>query len=157
MTFEELIAAFAATYGIEGLEAGNGTATLDVDGMEVSILYDGPANTVTLCGEIGEPPATAEGRFGEVMLQANFLFGGTEGATLAQDPETRAFAIVRALELPGLDPDAFSEAVERFVNQLERWKRLLADFRPIMLQEAQPAETEESRISMMLDQRFLKV
>ena len=157
MTFEELIAAFAARYGIEGLEAGDGAAALDVDGMEVGILYDGPADAVTLCAEIGEPPATAEDRFGGVMLQANFLFRGTDGATLAQDPDTEAFAIVRALELPGLDPDAFSEAVERFVNQLERWKRLLADFRPAMLQTAKQEEPGDPGIAMQFEQNFLKV
>ena len=157
MTFEELIAAFAAEYGIEGLEAGDGAAVLDVDGMEVSILYDGPANTVTLCGEIGESPAEAEGHFGEVMLKANFLFRGTEGATLAQNPETGAFAIVRAFDLPMLDPDVFSGAMEHFVNQLENWKRLLADFRPIMLQGAKQVVPEESGMPVQFDQRFLKV
>ena len=157
MTFEELIAGFAAKYGIEGLEARDGAAVLEVDGMRVNILYDGPANTVTLCGEIGESPAEAEGRFGEVMLQANFLFRGTEGATLAQNPETGVFAIVRALELPWLDADAFSGAMERFVNQQEQWKRLLADFRPIMLQGAKQVVPGESGMPMQFDQRFLKV
>ena len=41
-------------YGIKGLEAEDGAATLEVDVIKVSILYDGPANTVTLCGEISK-------------------------------------------------------------------------------------------------------
>ena len=156
MELKEIADGLAAKFGIEGLAVEDGEAALEIDGMPV-LLSEGEGAAIVMTDFVGEPPAEAEGRFGEVMLQANFLFRGTEGATLAQNPETRAFAIVRALELPGLDPDAFSEAVERFVNQLERWKRLLADFRPAMLQTAKQEEPGDPGIAMQFEQNFLKV
>ena len=92
MEFNELIAAFAAKYGIRGLDGADGAVELEVDGIRVELLDDPQARSLFACAEIGHPPPDANGAFGAMMLQANFLLRGTEGATLCQNPETHAYA-----------------------------------------------------------------
>jgi len=131
MEYKELIEAFAAKNGIGGLEVLDGAAALDIDGMRIAFLNDETAHALILLGEIGAPPPEANGRFGELLMRANYLFRGSDGATFAQNPETNAYALMRSLPLALLDAAALADAIQAFVNTLERWRRALADFRPV--------------------------
>lgn len=86
-------------------------------------------NIVAIYGEIGFPPPDANGKFGEAMLQANHLFGGTDGAVLCQNPETFAYALFRPFPLPSMDVETFCGHVGKLVDQVEGWKRLMEGFR----------------------------
>ena len=155
MEFEEIVNGFAEKFGVDGLAPDeNGTVRLEIDGMGVEILYDMAERTVFLCAEIGEPPPEGRERFAEVLLGANFLFQGTDGATLAQNPETKAYALVRPLNLAGLDVDVLSERLGSFVNGVERWRQTLTDFRDVA--EAVP-ETEAEEVSPLDGHGFLTV
>ena len=63
------------------------------------------------------------------MLQANHLFGGTDGAVLCQNPETFAYALFRPFLLPPMDVETFCGHVGKLVDQVEGWKRLMEGFR----------------------------
>ena len=130
MAFDDLIKEFASKSGMAGLEAQDGAAAVDIDGMRVALLHDRDSDAVLILGEVGAPPPEAEGRFAALLLQANHLFRRTGGATFAQNPETRSYVLMRAMPLPTLDAETLSAALEAFVNTLERWRRLLADYRP---------------------------
>lgn len=130
MEYDELIRSFAKKHGLDGMEILDGTAALDVDGMRIAFLHDEDSNSLVLLGEIGLPPPEADGRFNELLMQANYLFRGSDGATFTQNPETKAFALMRSLTLTLLDASSLAEAVQSFANTLERWRRVLADFRP---------------------------
>ena len=129
MEFNELIAAFAAKYGIKGLDGVDGAAELDVDGVRVELLDDPQARILFACAEIGHPPPDANGAFGAMMLQANFLLRGTEGATLCQNPETYAYALVRPFPLALADVESLAAGLESLVNQTENWRKALAGLR----------------------------
>ena len=129
MEFNELIAAFAAKYGIKGLDGVDGAAELDVDGVRVELLDDPQARSLFACAEIGHPPPDANGAFGAMMLQANFLLRGTEGATLCQNPETHAYALVRPFPLALTDVESLAAGLESLVNQTENWRKTLAGLR----------------------------
>ena len=137
MEFKELLAAFAAKYGIDGLDGADGAAELDVDGVRVELLDDPQSRCALACAEIGLPPPDADGAFGGLMLQANFLLRGTEGATLCQNPETGAYALVRPFPLALADVESLGAGLESLVNQTENWRRVLAGIR-----EAESARTE---------------
>ena len=116
MEFKELLAAFAAKYGVEGFDGADGAAELDVDGVRVELLDD-------------PPPPDANGAFGAMMLQANFLLRGTEGATLCQNPDTQAYALVRPFPLALADVESLAAGLESLVNQTENWRKALAGLR----------------------------
>ena len=126
MEYKELLAAFAAKYGIEGLDGVDGAAELDVDGNRVELLDDQQTRSVLACAEIGFPPPDANGAVGAMMLQANFLLRGTEGATLCQNPETGAYALVRPFPLALTDVESLAAGLEALVNQTENWRKVLA-------------------------------
>ena len=124
MTFEDLVAAFADKLGIGGLNREDGVCAVEIDGMVVSIVHVGEADAVVLHGTVGDAPPEAEGRFAEMLLRANHMFDGTSGATFSQDAVTKRYALQRSLPL------ALATELEKFANSLERWKKLLEDFRP---------------------------
>ena len=68
MEFNELLAAFAAKYGVDGLDGADGVAELEVDGIRVEMLEDSQARSLIACAEIGLPPPDANGAFGTMML-----------------------------------------------------------------------------------------
>ena len=129
MEFKELLAAFAAKYGIEGLNDTDGVAVLEVDGITVELLDDPQTRSMFACAEIGFPPPDADGAFGAMMLKANFLLHGTEGATLCQNPETGAYALVRPFPLALTDAVSLGAGIESLVNQTDNWRKILAGLR----------------------------
>ena len=137
MEFKELIAGFADRYGIEGLDGADGAAELKVDGIRVELLDDPQTHSLFACAEIGHPPPDANGAFGAMMLEANFLLRATEGATLCQNPETHAYALVRPFPLALTDVESLAAGLESLVNQAENWRRVLAGIR-----EAESARSE---------------
>ena len=136
MEFGELIAAFAAKNEIAGLDGADGVVELEVDGIRVELLEDTQARSLVACAEIGLPPPDANGAFGSMMLKANFLLRATAGATLCQNPETGAYALVRPFPLALTDCESLAAGLESLVNQSENWRKALAGLR-----EAESART----------------
>ncbi len=129
MEFKELLSAFAAKYGIDGLEGADGAAELDVEGIRVELLNDLQTHSLVACAEIGHPPPDANGVFGTMMLQANFLLRATDGATLCQNPETEVYALVRPFPLALADVESLAAGLESLVNQAENWRKALSGLR----------------------------
>ena len=141
MEFNELLAAFAAKYGVDGLDGADGVAELEVDGIRVEMLEDSQARSLIACAEIGLPPPDANGAFGAMMLKANFLLRATDGATLCQNPESDAYALVRPFPLALTDCESLAAGLESLVNQAENWRKALAGLR-----EAEAARSETQKV-----------
>ena len=149
MEFKELLAAFAAKYGIEGFDGADGAAELDVDGSRVELLDDPQSHCLLACAEIGLPPPDANGAFGAMMLQANFLLRTTEGATLCQNPESGAYSIVRAFPLALADAASLGAGLESLVNQAETWRKILAGLREAETARAASPDPDDSHHDMI--------
>ena len=138
MEFEQLIREFGDRYGIEGLAANDGAAAITVDGIRLDIIHakpsDAPAakgllvDVVLACAVIGEPPAEGADDFAGTLLRANFLFRGSGGGTLCQNPRTRAYSLVRPFVLSALDVELFAKKLAMLVDQVERWRALLENW-----------------------------
>ena len=149
MEFKELLVAFAAKYGIEGLDGADGVAELDIDGVRVELLNDTHAHSLFACAEIGHPPPDANGAFGAMMLQANFMLRATEGATLCQNPETHAYALVRPFLLRLTDVGTLAAGLESLVNQVANWRKALAGLKHAEDAHAKASETGDSHHDML--------
>ena len=149
MEFKELLAAFAAKYGIKGFDGADGAAALEVDGIPVELLDEPQSRCVLACAEIGNPPPDADGAFGAMMLQANFLLRGTEGATLCQNPDTGAYALVRAFPLALADAGSLGAGLESLVNQTENWRKVLAGLREAETARPAAAQADDSHHDMI--------
>ena len=157
MEYEELMKGFAERTGLQDLTVSDGSAAVAIDGHKVAFIHDDAAATVTIYGEIGFPPPDANGSFGEVMLKANHLFNGTDGAVLCQNPDTFAFALFRPLRLIDMDVETFCDAVGKLVDQVEGWKRVLQGFREAEEAAQDVADEEETLKSLSPVDGFLRV
>ena len=124
MEFNELIADFAKRHNVEDLVATDGAAALDIDGIIVTIV--GGGDVLNLSAEIGEPPAEGAAVFANLLLEANIR----PDVFFAKIPDPGPYVAVRRIPLALVDDDVFDSALESFVNTVETWRRLLADFRP---------------------------
>ena len=149
MEFNELLAAFAAKYGVDGLDGADGVAELEVDGIRVEMLEDSQARSLIACAEIGLPPPDANGAFGSMMLKANFLLRATDSATLCQNPETGAYALVRPFPLARADGESLAAGLESLVNQTENWRKALAGLREAESAQAAAQKVDDSHHDML--------
>ena len=60
-----------------------------------------------------------------MMLKANFLLRATAGATLCQNPETGAYALVRPFPLALADGESLSAGLESLVKEVDNLIRIV--------------------------------
>ena len=136
MTFEDLMAEAGRRLGVD-IVVDEGATQLIVDEMEVSILEMPELESVVLNGVVGEPPPQGLAELHKAMLEANYNFAGTAGSTLSVNPDGGALTLTRLVPLATLDADRFLSLLEGFVNVLEAWRKIVADYRP---DESAPAD-----------------
>ena len=134
MEFNQLIDGFAERHNVENLVAVDGAASLDIDGIIVTMVANG--EVLILSAEIGEPPAEGVAAFANLLLEANLK----SGMFFAKAPEPGPYIAVQRIPLPLIDVDTFDTTLEAFVNQAETWIRLLSDFRPLAKAAAEHVE-----------------
>ena len=135
MTFEELMVEAGRRLGLD-MVVHEGATQLTVDGMDVSILEMPTLESVVLNAVVGDPPPQGREALYRAMLEANSTFAGTAGATLSVNPDGGALVLTRLTPLALLDADRFLSLLESFVNVLETWRKIVADYRP---DESRPA------------------
>jgi len=136
MDFTNLIADFAQRHGIANLAAEDNATALDIDGVIVTLIAVN--DVLSVSAEIGEPPADGRADFAELLLEANMQ----SEAFFAKAPGGDSYILVRRIALPTLEPADFDNALEAFINMVETWRRLLADFRPAAKAAAESAQAD---------------
>ena len=132
METAELIKSLGEKLGVELMLDEDGVCAFEADGMAVTIHDLHELSAIALVGDLGEPPPEHLETLYQALLEANHLFGGTAGATLSRDSATGRFALCRALPCLALDAESFYTAVERFLNTLEVWSKVIRDFRSVV-------------------------
>lgn len=129
MEFGDLLSALSEHLGgAIALEPVEGTVVLSVDDMKLSIIDADTA--VSFVGVVGLPPPEDRlERLYKALLEANHLFTGTGGATFSIDSSTGEITLCRTIPYAVLTAESFCDALTVFVNTLESWIRLVADFR----------------------------
>ena len=140
MTFDELMVEAGKKLNIE-LVTHDGATQLEIDGMEITILEMPALDAIIFNGVIGEPPPQGLEQLYRAMLEANYNFAGTAGATLAVSPNGGELTLTRLVPSVQLDADALLTALEGFTNVLETWRKIVADYRP---DESDAASAEPS-------------
>jgi hypothetical protein len=125
---KELINAFCERLGIKSEANAEGVYAFEVDALEFAVHDLSEQRRVALVGDLGMIPEThPEGLF-RLMLEAQHCFRETEGAVFSVDGERDRLTLNRLLSSPELDNETFFNEVERFVNQLEAWTRIIRDY-----------------------------
>ena len=129
MEFDELMKGFAAKAGVTNFAPdADGVYQVEIDDMGVAFAEVAETRQLLTWADVGEPPPDGRERLYSVLLEATNLGKATGGATFSLDPETGRVRLFRLDPLPFLDQETFVATLEKFVNVLERWRKVVADF-----------------------------
>ena len=134
MCFEDIVSVLERAFGLE-LKFVQDTTVFDVDSedggtkVQVAIHYVSERKLVLMSADLGEPPPEGGERLCRTILEANNLFEGTAGATLALDAATGRFRLQMYESPDELSNDAKAK-VDSFIETALFWSRAIADYRP---------------------------
>ena len=130
MDINEIMEAFGRDLGVEGLAPdADGVYGLDIDGMKIAVAELPDAQLATWA-EVCEPPPEGRERLYRTLMEGMFLGEGTGGAAFSIERESGKVYLHRFDAIAALDAGSFKAMLEKFVNVLEEWRSLIADFRP---------------------------
>ena len=126
---DELIKAFAKNLGLELELDDSGSCTFASDDFTITFTDLRELESIALTADIGLPPPEKLEKLYKFMLEANYLFNATSGATLSINADSGHVALCSIFAYRGADADVFAHAVERFVNTCESWSKIVAQYR----------------------------
>lgn len=137
MIFKELISGLGEKMGIMGgIEIDDeGRTLLEFDGMGVVLQGVDEANKLTLLSPVGLPPPEDPARLYKTLLEANYLFEGTGGATLSINPDGGGVTLVKCLDTRALSVEDLMEALDKFLDTLIAWRDFVSEYRELPLEE----------------------
>ena len=125
MTFGELVEGLGAKLGVEIEDAG-GAVAFEIDG-ETVVLQQANDDLVLARADLGEIPPDRRDAFTFAALEANYLYTGTGGATLAVNPADAHLHLQKYNWLGRLDVDKAIDMLSRFAETAAAWKRIASD------------------------------
>lgn len=130
MELNELITAFAAKLGIEGLEVKDGSCSLEIDGTPMEFVEMPDSKALAVTAIIGPPPLEKTEAFLELLLEANAESLGMQAMAFGKLPDSSNLILQWRVQTQNLELEAFCKELEAFINRVEQWKQALEDFRP---------------------------
>ena len=124
-----ILSELGATMGMENLTFDeNGGCILQFDEtMNVLLLYEGNHEVLYLFSFVGE---ISEGKESVVMrhlLEANYRWEGSGGATLSLRQDEDNVVLTRRLVVSSLTRESLEQTLSEFVTALEKWMSYLSD------------------------------
>ncbi|MCQ2394921.1 MAG: type III secretion system chaperone [Kiritimatiellae bacterium] len=143
MEFKKLMADFAAAARIDRIDPDeDGCYRFEIDGMVVTFSEVLESDELLTWAEAGELPPEGRETLYRTLLEALYMGRATGGSVLSVDPESGMVCLHRSDPLTAMDFERFKEALQKFVNVLEFWRRTLADFRPAAKEHAEAVQAE---------------
>ena len=120
MTFGNLIEALGGKLGLELTDEG-GAAAVEVDGIPV-VLQRASDDLLLVHADLGEIAPENRERVLAAAMEANFLYQGTGGATLAVDSRDGHLHLQKYNWLDRIDMDKVLSGLTRFADTVKAWK-----------------------------------
>ena len=120
MTFGNLIEALGGKLGLELTDEG-GAAAVEVDGIPV-VLQRASDDLLLVHADLGEVAPENRDRVFAAAMEANFLYQGTGGATLAVDSRDGHLHLQKYNWLDRIDMDKVLSGLTRFADTVKAWK-----------------------------------
>lgn len=134
MVFEDIVAVLERAFSFE-LKVVEDATVFEVESedgstkVQVLIQDVSEHKLVLLSADLGEPPPDSGERLFRTMLEANNLFAGTAGATLAIDASSRHCRLQK-YESPDELANSTEATIVSFIETALFWSRAIADYRP---------------------------
>ena len=124
MTFGELIEGLGKNLGVELTDEG-GAAAVEVDGIPV-VLQRASDDLLLVHADLGEIAPENRERVLAAAMEANFLYQGTGGATLAVDSRDGHLHLQKYNWLDRIDMAKVLSGLTRFADTVKAWKEIAA-------------------------------
>ena len=121
--FAGLIQSLSAQLQVELEIKDNIKAHVNFDDIALLIEHLPEAEQVLLAAPVADVPANGREYLYRALLQGQYIFAGTLGATLALDKEESFVCLQIAPSLRALTRENFPALVENFLNMVEHWRR----------------------------------
>ena len=146
MDFLSFLQAIGAATQLDiGAAATDGGCTIVFsDHLEVTFEYDEKSQAVLIFApliSIGTWPLESRARILASVLEWHLFGLQTEGNYFGLDSQLDRIVFTRSLALASLEPTGAVQAVESFVNQLERWHAHLMQASLVQEPEPDPASS----------------
>ena len=142
-------------YGLDSVTmTEENSCTLIINGFHVIFVYFEKGEQLLLAAPIGDLPTENREHLLLRLLQAQFFFDKTGGATLAVDPEGQFVSIQVVLPLQIVTFDNIAVIAEGFVRTAEHWHAIICPDEAHASQEnneAHQASGEGSPADMMAE------
>ncbi len=131
----QFVTAYAEAHGCEAdASSGSVTAALVIDGVRIGFAVRENSGSVVVQAGVGLLPdqfnASEREQFYAMILEANNLFGATEGATLGLDREVGLVTLQATCAFVALEMDGFTAFVDGFLETAANWMGRLESWRP---------------------------
>ena len=120
MTFGELIEGLGKNLGVELTDEG-GAAAVEVDGIPV-VLQRASDDLLLVHADLGEVAPDSRERVLAAAMEANYLYQGTGGATLAVDSRDGHLHLQKYNWLDRIDMDKAMSGLTRFADTVKARK-----------------------------------
>ncbi len=119
--YKNLIKELANIIGIPEMHADEeGYCFLKIDEkLMLTILYDENSNLITLYSDIGSYNEDNEKTIFKMLLEANYLWAGTSGATLGVNSKNKTILMFYRESMEYLSFQRFFDIIETFINTAE--------------------------------------
>ncbi len=121
------------------LDENNHCVLLFDDKVILNLELDESNEILVVYSYIGEVPFEGRENIFETLLESNFFWRNTQGATLGIDKHTQTVVLAYPMELPLKNKNIFEERLAVFVDVTEQWINKLET----MSQEAEALANEE--------------
>ena len=148
MEYAELMKSFGAEVGIADLAPDSeGVCALEVDGMKVSFMELPESGQLATWAPVGDLPPEGRERLYRVFIEAMYMGQATGGSVLSIAPNSDTVHLHRIDSLMLTDLDSFKAMLEKFVNVLEQWRKIVSGYSEAAPRIAsdEAAATEEAR------------
>jgi hypothetical protein len=148
MEFSTLVSRLGDKFGLE-MDGSLGAAGLEIDGVAVILqLAGGPRGDILFThADLGLPPSERYDAVVGAVLEANFLYQGTGGASFAINPADGHLHLQRYDWLERLDVDDTLAMLQRFSETISSWKSIMADVQQAAADQASASDSGEQAVS----------
>jgi len=139
--FQNILKSFGATIDLPDLSLDEEQrCNLFFDDVPVSIEVSPNEKYIYMYSYLGDAPVANSEAIGGRLLEANYVYGGTERCTLGIQNVSRKVALICSERIKGMELPDFEQSLENFINVAEYWmKNLNVAF-------AQDKESDEQKV-----------
>ena len=125
MIGERLIKNFGTRLGIKLKLDDSHSCSFEADNTLITITHLPETDEIVLLGDLGELPGANREPLLMKLLQGNYLFKETHGATFSVNTESKHIVLCRLFPAASMDDYGFFALTEQFVNVAEHYARIL--------------------------------